>query len=359
MRHAALIAALTALFAAAIPAARANAHSQPYSWIDLVAAPDSLRGEVTAHIVDLAHELGLAEPEVLASATGVRSHEAALRAAFAKRLDLRADGKRLRVALGGLTLVPEKHAVRVAVALARPNASTLEVHGPLFDWEETHETYVNIRVEGRLEVQDLLDHGHVETRWNTGARRNMGQVVWRFIREGFHHIFIGPDHILFILGLLLMGGSLHQLVRIVTAFTLAHSITLALATLGWVQPSPRVIEPLIALSIVVVGVENLLSERGRRDLRAPLAFGFGFVHGFGFASVLRELSLPSEALGLALVSFNVGVEFAQMAIVLTVAPLLAQLRSKRPAWSPWVLRVGSLGVIAAGGFWLVQRLLAG
>ncbi|MEO5987784.1 MAG: HupE/UreJ family protein [Candidatus Eisenbacteria bacterium] len=363
MRRAALRLTLSSAFATLLAAllvtTRADSHSQPFSWIDLVAAPDSLRGEVTAHIVDLAHELGVADPEVLASGAGIRAHETELRTVFAKRLDLRGDGTRLAVAFGRMTPVPEKHAVRVSVALARPKASTLEVHGPLFTWEDTHETYVNLRVNGRLEVQDLLDQGHLEARWETGARRDPAQVVFRFIREGIHHIFIGPDHILFILGLLLLGGSLQQLARIVTAFTLAHSVTLALATLGWVQPSARVIEPLIALSIVVVGIENLRAEGGRRDLRAPLAFAFGFVHGFGFASVLRELSLPTDALGIALVSFNIGVELAQMSIVLTVAPLLARLRIWRPAAGPWVLRVGSLGVIAAGGFWLVQRLLAG
>ena len=339
-------------------AARAHAHSQPYSWIDLVAKPDSLVGEVTAHVVDVAHELGGVAPESLASVSGLARQASAVRGVFARRLDLRAEDERLTGSFGAIAYLPEKSALRVRVAFARPPTPSLEVHGPLFDWEDTHETYVNLRVGDRLEVQDLLDHTHTRATWVTGEKRDLGRVVLRFVREGVHHIFIGPDHILFILGLLLLGGSLRQLLRIVTAFTIAHSLTLAVATLGWLQPPARVVEPLIALSIIVVGIENLLAEQRHRDWRAPLAFGFGLVHGFGFASVLRELSLPADALGGALVSFNVGVELGQMAIVVVAAPLLAWLRRWRPAWSPGILRGGSLVVIAAGAYWLVERLLA-
>lgn len=339
-------------------AAPVHAHSQPYSWIDLVATADSLRGEVTAHVVDVAHELGAVAPESLASVRGLAAREAAVRGVFARRLDLRAEDERLTGTFGAVTYLPEKNALRVPVAYARPHAASLEVHGPLFDWEDTHETYVNLRVGGRLEVQDLLDHSHTRATWITGEKRDLGRVVLRFVREGLHHIFIGPDHILFILGLLLLGGSLRQLLRIVTAFTIAHSLTLVAATLGWLQPPARVIEPLIALSIIVVGIENLLAEQRHRDWRARLAFGFGLVHGFGFASVLRELSLPADALGGALVSFNVGVELGQMAIVVIAAPALAWVRSRRPGWAPGILRGGSLVVIAAGAYWLVERLLA-
>ena len=119
----------------------------------------------------------------------------------------------------------------------------------------------------------------------------------------------------------------------------------------------RLIEPAIALSIVVVGIENLLSG-GRRDLRASLAFAFGFVHGFGFAGVLREFGLPPAALGWSLFSFNLGVELGQACIVLAVTPLLALARARRPALAGRIVTVGSAGVIAAGAYWLVQRLIS-
>ena len=181
-------------------------------------------------------------------------------------------------------------------------------------------------------------------------------MVLTFLVQGVHHIAIGPDHILFIVGLVLAGGGARRLLRIATAFTLAHSLTLALATLGIANPPARLIEPLIALSIVWVGIENLLGRR--RDLRVAIAFGFGLVHGFGFAGVLREFGLPPGALAASLVSFNVGVEIAQAAIVLTLAPALGGLARWSPTGAPRLVRAGSLAVATAGGFWLVQRVLA-
>ena len=129
-----------------------------------------------------------------------------------------------------------------------------------------------------------------------------------------HHILIGPDHLLFLVGLLLLGGSLRQLALVVTAFTLAHSLTLTLAVLGLLSPPARIVEPAIALSIVYVGVDNLLVKSGR-DMRPWIALVFGLVHGLGFASVLREMELPRRALGWSLFSFNLGVEIGQLLVV--------------------------------------------
>ena len=151
-----------------------------------------------------------------------------------------------------------------------------------------------------------------------------------FIPSGIHHILIGPDHILFLIGLLLTGGSWGTLVSIVTAFTIGHSITLSLAALNEVSPPPAIIEPAIALSIVFVGADNLVRGDGR-DLRAWVAAVFGLVHGFGFANVLREFGLPREALGWSLFSFNVGVEIGQLAMVLVVASVLAAIRQTQRA----------------------------
>jgi len=142
---------------------------------------------------------------------------------------------------------------------------------------------------------------------------------------------------------------------IVTSFTLAHSITLSLAALNILTPPARLIEPAIALSIVYVGADNLFAQGGR-DVRAWIAFGFGFIHGFGFANVLREMDLPSRALGWSLFSFNFGVEIGQLLVVVTVASLFAALRAR----SEWARRqlvyAGSIVVIIAGAFWFVQRV---
>jgi len=122
-----------------------------------------------------------------------------------------------------------------------------------------------------------------------------------------------------------------------------------------VNPPSRVIEPLIAASIVLVGIENLLAIKRPRDRRALIAFLFGFVHGFGFASVLRDFGLPSGALGWSLLGFNAGVEAGQAAIVLLVAPSLALIRARRPAMASRILGYGSVSVIVAGGWWLIER----
>jgi hypothetical protein len=182
----------------------------------------------------------------------------------------------------------------------------------------------------------------------------------RFLRLGIEHIFTGYDHIAFLLGLLLLGGSFKELVQIVTAFTVAHSITLALATLAVVNPTPRLIEPLIAASIVYVAAENLWALR-RGTLastlrhRWMLTFAFGLVHGFGFASVLRELHLPRSGVAAALVTFNLGVEVGQVCIVALAVPLLATLRRTR--WfEPLGVRLCSLAVGCLGLTWLVQRI---
>jgi hydrogenase/urease accessory protein HupE len=191
------------------------------------------------------------------------------------------------------------------------------------------------------------------------ARRapDAGREFRRFLLLGVQHIFTGYDHIAFLLGLLLLGGTLLELVKIVTAFTVAHSITLALAALNLMTPPVRVIEPLIAASIVFVGAENLWAlRRGALDAalrhRWMLTFAFGLVHGFGFAAVLRELQLPRSTLAAGLVAFNLGVECGQVCIVVVALPLLRWLRRFR-GFAP----AASFCVLALGGLWLVLRVV--
>jgi hydrogenase/urease accessory protein HupE len=182
-------------------------------------------------------------------------------------------------------------------------------------------------------------------------------VFSSFTRSGIHHIAIGPDHILFIVGLLLLGGSLMRLLTIVTAFTVGHSLTLALATLEILNPPARLIEPAIALSIVYVGADNLLTGAKGRDVRPWIALLFGLIHGFGFASVLREAGLPNRALGLSLFSFNLGVEIGQAVIVLVVATALSLVRRENAVLAQRIVTIGSIVVMIAGAVWFVERLL--
>ena len=350
--------ALCVALALAGAAATAFAHNQPFSFLDLHVAPDSLTGRVSAHVIDIAHDLGIAAPDSLLLPAFTRRHVDRIRDLFNERIAILADGAPIRpVWHSGFEIDADRRqvALRWSTALSR-QPGELRIAGPLFTWEDAHQTYVNVYESGALRHQDLLDRDHRESLYYSGGAQGVLAVARTFVKAGIHHIFIGPDHILFVVGLLLAGGTLRRLLGIVSAFTVAHSITLALATLGLVQPPPALVEPAIALSIVYVGVDNLLRTPDRKDARAWIAFGFGFVHGFGFASVLREFGLPRQALGWSLASFNIGVELGQACIVLAVAPVLAWLRARAPSANERVIVLGSWVVTLAGGYWFLQRV---
>ncbi len=184
-------------------------------------------------------------------------------------------------------------------------------------------------------------------------------MLGTFVPAGLQHILVGPDHVLFLIGLLLLGGTVARLGLVVTAFTVGHSVTLSVAALDLYAPPAFVVEPLIALSIVLVGVDNLLvagAPAGGRDLRPWMAGLFGLVHGFGFASVLREFGLPPAALGWSLFGFNAGVELGQLALVVPCAVLLAAVRRTSALAAARVAMIGSGVVVVAGAWWFIQRV---
>jgi hydrogenase/urease accessory protein HupE len=181
-------------------------------------------------------------------------------------------------------------------------------------------------------------------------------VVQRFVHMGILHIFTGPDHMMFVLGLILVGGTLRQLFTVVTAFTIAHSITLTLTVLGISSMAPRFVEPIIALSIAAVGLENLLRWGAYNEVRAWMAFSFGFFHGFGFAGALAEVGLPRQALAWSLASFNVGVEIAQASIVLVTVPTLAYVNRRYPEFGSKLVKAASAIIMLAGLIWFVERV---
>jgi hypothetical protein len=160
--------------------------------------------------------------------------------------------------------------------------------------------------------------------------------------------------LLFLLGLLIIGGSLRAALQIITSFTVAHSITLALATLKIINIPPRVIEPLIAASIVFVGMQNILCPGTEK--RWLLTFGFGLIHGCGFASALRDLGIGANGTSIAvpLLSFNLGVELGQLAIAALVLPLIWKCRSS-PVFVRRLVPIGSGMIVLAGSYWLLQR----
>ncbi|HVQ42679.1 MAG TPA: HupE/UreJ family protein [Vicinamibacterales bacterium] len=343
----------------AIACARnAAAHSAPFSYIDLVLHDDSIGGSVTVHIYDAAHDLGIEPQEQLLDPAFLETQRAALEALLSSRLDIKADGGLLVPDWTGAEAVPAQQGVRLRFRLQAARPGSLTLHPIVFPYDPLHQTFVNVYEDDTLRQQFAFSVKTGQRMYYAGTRQGAVAVVRTFVPSGIQHILIGPDHVLFLIGLLLLGGGWRALVRIVTAFTIGHSLTLSLAALGVVSTPARVIEPAIALSIVLVGADNLMRDQGR-DLRAWMALAFGLVHGFGFANVLREFGLPREALGWSLFSFNAGVEIGQLAIVLVVATCLAAIRRRSDAIGLRVAYAGSIVVAAAGSYWFVERVFFG
>lgn len=188
------------------------------------------------------------------------------------------------------------------------------------------------------------------------AKANEESVVGRFLWLGFTHILPeGTDHILFVLGLFFFSTFLRPLLVQITAFTIAHSITLGLSLFGVFSLPSRVVEPLIALSIAVVAIENIFFRK-LRPSRFLIVFGFGLIHGLGFAGVLKSLGLPENQFLKVLVSFNLGVEGGQLAVVAMAAALTAWMWKKPWYFKRVVVPVSAL-IAAIGLFWFVQRIV--
>lgn len=337
----------------------AHAHAEPLSYVSLHINDRGIDLAIEAPAIDLAHDLAVVQADDLLTQPGADQYGPKLAEIAASRLKVSLNQETLQPTFQGSDVLGANAMLRLRFhGEAPPNLASVQIEGQLFPYDPRHKSYITIFQSGRLESQQILDAGHRHADFALSDPPGAGEVIRQFVREGIHHIFIGPDHILFIIGLLLLGGSLRQLLKIVTTFTIAHSVTLVLATLNVLNPPERFVEPAIALSIVFVGIDSLRTSTEKKDLRLLFAFCFGFIHGFGFASVLRDLELPRQALGWSLLSFNVGVEIGQACIVLLVGPILAGLRWKREILAKRVVFAGSLLVTFAGAFWFVQRIVS-
>lgn len=363
------IALVAALVLCASPA---GAHPAPFSYLDLHLDEDGLSGTLVVHDLDAAHDLGVANADTLLDpATAVRYRDA-LVALLGPRLALAVDGAPATITWGAIDVVPDRQSLRLSFAVSRSRPGRVGINAYIFPYDPIHQTFINIYEETALKLQLILDASHRDAEYYSGSSQGRWAVVKTFVVSGIKHILIGPDHILFLIGLLLLGGTLSRLGLIVTSFTVGHSITLSLAALDILSPSARFIEPLIALTIVVVGADNLLvlrsrtknsapsaalgSERPEADIRAWLAIAFGLIHGFGFAYVLKEFGLPQAALGWSLFAFNLGVEIGQLLIVAVVAGSLTFVRRRSAAASRQIALLGSVGVILAGVYWFIARV---
>ncbi len=208
--------------------------------------------------------------------------------------------------------------------------------------------FAKIRYGDHLEER-IFTRDTTEVVFDTGG--GVATTFRRFFLLGVEHIATGYDHILFLLALLLVGGGLRVLIGIVSAFTIAHSITLALATLEIVTLPSRPVEAVIALSIAWVALENVVFDRSAGRWR--ITFVFGLVHGFGFASVLRGMHLPTRDLAASLLAFNLGVEAGQLTVVVLAYPVIAAIQ--RAPQRRAIVGVCSGVILAVALFWFVER----
>jgi len=335
----------------------ARAHPVPFSYLDLKIGGELVEVSIVVHVFDVAHDLKIEPPDLLLDQAFVDERAAAIVDLIRERLTLTGGGRTLTSRRWSVPRsLPERQSLLVRAEYETGGSlGSVAVDADLFPYDPEHQSFLNFYEGDSLMSQAILGRGRTTFEYFAGTRQGVFAVVQHFVPEGVHHILIGPDHILFLVGLLLMGGTMRQLLLVVTAFTLAHSITLSLAALNLLNPPARLIEPAIALSIVYVGADNLLVRDGR-DVRGWIAFGFGFIHGFGFANVLREMDLPSQALGWSLFSFNLGVEIGQLFVVVIVASALAVLRARSEKAGRYLAVAGSIGVMAAGAFWFIQRV---
>lgn len=348
---ASLVLAFTTLFFAASPA---NAHPAPFSYLDLKVSEQGIEGALSVHAIDIAHELGLDEPAILLDQRVLAGKYREIATILQPRMHIGA-GQMADLQWQSIAPVESDDAVRMEFTIPGKVPPALQIAAQLFPYDPAHQTFVNIWDDGELQQQWILADEAEPRTYFAGTTAGAFAVLGTFIPSGVHHIMIGPDHILFIIGLMLLGGSWKRLAIVVTSFTIGHSVTLSLAALDIVMIPAQVIEPLIALSIVVVGADNLMRGQGR-DLRAIIAFVFGLIHGFGFAYVFREFGLPDGQLALSLFAFNVGVEIGQLVIVLVAAYLLHMIRQRSEKRARQIATIGSLAVMAAGAYWFVERV---
>jgi len=402
-RPALAIAAVAVASWLALGSAPAGAHTRSLSYSAWELEPDGARVQVRVSQLDLSR-LGLAFAQPAAGVDPIGDY-------LRERLRLRAGGQACAAQPAVALEAPEGWAVR-AWSIRCPAAGRRSVESEvLLDAAPSHLHFARLQMPDGRVIDRVLSEAEPRWEWPTAEASpdapRSGTALVGYLRLGVEHILTGWDHLAFVAALLLLASSFGEVAALVTSFTLAHSVTLALATLGVVHPDGRAVEALIGFSIALVAAENawILGGRGRgvplavaggtallalvpgasvpalallgvavfslchfglllrspdpARLRVAIAFAFGLVHGFGFAGVLAELELPAQQLATALFGFNAGVELGQLGVVACLWPCLRAL--ERPAGGrlhALVAESGSAAICGLGIFWFLTRTLA-
>ena len=359
------------LLALVLAASAAQAHKPSDSYLTVTIAGSSVHGQWDIALRDLDFAIGLDSNGDAEITWGeVRARHAEIAAYALARLTLALDGAPCR--LGAAEHLVDHHSdgayavLRFEAHCARPGTMLELGYSLFFDLDPQHKGLLRLEYAGATRSA-ILSPETARQRFEL-ERQSRSAQIFDYGREGVWHIWIGFDHILFLLSLLLpavlvpsvkgwraverFAPAFWDVFKIVTAFTVAHSITLSLAALGVVALPTRLVESAIALSVVLAALNNVYPLFQRR--RWMVAFGFGLIHGFGFASVLADLGLPSDALLLALVGFNLGVELGQLAIVAAFLPVAYRLR-RTTLYQRVILLGGSALICVVAGIWFAER----
>lgn len=388
MLQRALIAGLALLcLLIALPAA---AHKESDAYVTLRSDPDNahvLRGQWDIALRDLNFAMGIDSNSDGAITWGeVKAHRQAIERYALARLAITGDGLECPLTATGQQI--DNHTdgaydvIRFKAVCDKDIPNVLSLHYRLFaDVDPYHRGIITVHAHGRT-AGAVLGPGNQSARVNL-RKPNRWRQFKSFVYDGMWHIWLGLDHMMFILSLLLpsvliwrvtaktnrwrpgaAGGewlpvdrlwpAFVEIVKVVSAFTVSHSVTLTLAVLGIVELPSRLVESGIALSIIVAALNNIYPIINRRVWL--LAFGFGFIHGLGFASALSGLDLPAGAMAASLGGFNVGVEIGQEAVVLAFMPIAFLLRATR-FYRLGVVRIGSAIIILISTCWLIERAL--
>jgi HupE/UreJ protein len=362
------VAAWTAGIVLSLAGAAASAHegSTSYLALDARASDGTVAGRYDVALIDLALALPLdADGDGRLRWDEIEAGGAAIARFVGAGLELSRGGAPCALQFGKPWLTKRLGLTYLSIDLAAACAGTGEVavaSNLFFDADAYHRVLVSLQAPSTAFAATLAPGSRT---WVVPAQASAWRTAVAFVGQGIWHVWTGYDHLVFLLLLLLpavvpSGGSGNRgrvvaldLARIVTAFTVAHSITLGLAATGAVRLPPQPIEVAIAVSLVVAGALNLAPRFAR--LRLPLAFGFGLVHGFGFANALAGLDVGNAAVLPVLAGFNVGVELANLGVIAAALPLL--LWTGRFAWyAPRAMPAVSLVAAALGALWMVQRI---